>query len=236
VHVDPATNEVVARIDVGGSAGALAAGDDDVWVSVDATDLVRISESTDEVVYRSTIGSEGAPLVGVDVGTDGVWGLLDFALAIVRVDAETGDVVDELPLCGEDQCRVGAAATSEGLTAGALWLVDDTTDKLLMIEPESLSIVERVGLPQGAWHLAAGPAGVFLLDTENGMLERVDPHDPQDLDLAPDRFERATTFVVGDESVYVYDSLGEEIVSVDAEDLGVRARIPIDHVRTLAAG
>jgi streptogramin lyase len=236
LRIDPASNEIIATIDVGGSAGTIAVGPTAVWVSVDGVDLVGIDPSTNTIARRTTVGSETAPVVDVDVGEDAVWVLLDFALELVRIDPDTGAVTGSVPLCGPQECRVGAAATSSGLAAGAVWLVDDTAHELLVIDTAELSVRERVRLGTGNWYLAAGPEGVWALVVDTGRLLRVDPDDPRDREPATDRFRGAQAFTLGAGSVWVYVGRTGQIVRIDAKSGDTRRRIEITRVRTLAVG
>jgi hypothetical protein len=73
VHVDPATNSVVATIPTGGDVfhGDVAVGGGYVWVRVSESLFAQIDPATDTVVARYGPPSEGSG--GIDADTQAVW-------------------------------------------------------------------------------------------------------------------------------------------------------------------
>ena len=73
VHVDPATNSVVATIPTGGPVfhGDVAVGGDYVWARISESLFVQIDPATDTVVARYGPSSEGSG--GIDADDRAVW-------------------------------------------------------------------------------------------------------------------------------------------------------------------
>lgn len=235
VRIDPASDEVVAEIEVGGSAGALTAQGNGAWVAVDGVELFHIDGATNEVHVRAEIGTTDAPIVGIEASEAGLWALRDFALELVRVDPGSGEVTARLPLCPTDECRIGAAATT-GVADGTVWLVDDTALELLAIEPAGPSVRDRASLGEGLWNVAAGDEGVFLLDRDGGLLLRVDADDPVSRLAAPQPFDDPTALTVGEGSVWLFERGASDVVRIDPENLRTIDRFSSESLQWIAVG
>lgn len=111
VHVDPATNTVVARIEVGGPASGLAVSARAIWVASEGTDTtVRIDPATDAVV--ATIASGDGP-VWVAATEDEAW-VTHTDGTLVRIDAHTNEVTHRL--------EIGGQPGEPAVAAGAVWV------------------------------------------------------------------------------------------------------------------
>jgi hypothetical protein len=104
VHIDPATNQVVAHIPV--SSYCVAVGEGAVWTtSGSGSDLIEIDPTTDEVVTTIPIdpGADGRGVGCVAVGDGGVWvtrgGERD---ALLRIDPQTHEVAATIDVPNDD--------------------------------------------------------------------------------------------------------------------------------------
>jgi DNA-binding SARP family transcriptional activator/ABC-type branched-subunit amino acid transport system substrate-binding protein/streptogramin lyase len=166
------TGRVEARIDVK-AAGAIAAGEEGVWVlSNEGAEVIEIDPAKDRLGRR--ISLEAGYLWALAVGAGSVW----------ATDAFTGVLWRITP--GEPVPRpidVGpglAAAVAYG--AGAVWVTILDRDELVRVDPETNKVTDRVplaGTPPsvaaddtGAWVSVAGvPAGDTLPASACGPVE-----------------------------------------------------------------
>jgi hypothetical protein len=112
VRVDPATNALVAKVDVPGGAGWTAASADAVWVTTQ-TGLARIDPKTNSVA--ATVALPGAPYLGDPDVLDGkVWAPEIRRNAIAVVDPATDGVVQTI--------RAGAGPFVVTQIAGEAWV------------------------------------------------------------------------------------------------------------------
>jgi streptogramin lyase len=231
VRVDPATNRVVTSIAIGTRAGAIAAGTRDVWVAdADAHQLVRIDATSNAITARIPLGSDQAPVVGLDIGEGAVWAIEDFSLRVVRIDPETNALTGDVPLCTAGECRVGSAAVG----AGRVWVVDCCTGEVLEIDPESLAVSRNATLDEGVWELAGDIDQAWALQADTGRLVR----------LAPNRSTPVRTITTGTRgarhpqlaagSLWFYASGGSEIARVPSGSSAIAGRIEVTGLRSFA--
>lgn len=96
VRIDPATNEVVEKLDVGEVDGFpdLALAYDSVWLTDTAAgELVRVNPDATEVIARIVVGSGGQDLYEVDIAKGLVWAGNPFDGRIFGVDPATNESV-----------------------------------------------------------------------------------------------------------------------------------------------
>jgi hypothetical protein len=174
VRVDPATDQVVARIAVGPAAVRVAAGDGSVWVlrsSSNGSDLVQVDPATNRVAKTVPLGSSTGPAMASGghllVAGGAVW-VMNQA-GILRVDPGSGRAKTVM---GPD--RYGPLS---GLAAarGSVWAVAGMVVEQIRPEdgtirwedaPEGLTPM----IPSG---LAAGAGALWVVGS--GFLARFDP-------------------------------------------------------------
>lgn len=152
VRVDPATNEVVARIPVEEYVEEIAAGEGGVWGNAiewakgDPTfSLVRIDAVTNEVI--ATIPAVSGPLA---VGDGAVWAV-DLAGAragpegstLLRVDRDTNAVAERISL--------GVAAWDIEFGAGFVWVLplepEPGEGDIVQVDPATNRVVAKIEIP-----------------------------------------------------------------------------------------
>jgi hypothetical protein len=113
VRIDPATNQVVATIDLGVDPGTIAVDGSDVWVADPAGTVVRIDATSNAVRARIWIGSL---TFGIAAGPDVVWvsgrSFDDRHAMLWRVDPATNTVVATITT----SVNCGALAVDAGVT------------------------------------------------------------------------------------------------------------------------
>jgi DNA-binding beta-propeller fold protein YncE len=184
VRVDPATNEVVARIRVEDPLDDLTAGEGGVWgVGAKGSGppytlyVARIDPARDEVV--ATIRDVSGPLAVAD---SALWAV-DRAGALagpegstlLRIDPATNDVVASVPL--------GVAAWDLEAGDGYLWVLSFEPDPgegdILQVDPVTSEVVARIEIPYAgsvfAPAVGEGSAWVPVCCDDNKlMLVRID--------------------------------------------------------------
>jgi DNA-binding beta-propeller fold protein YncE len=176
-RIDPATNEVVAELDLGESPTAVTVGGGFVWVSRAAGgpgDIVRIDPRTDRVVGSPiTVGPGPGPAVYFD---GSLW-VLDTGLVVGEAKEGTDATSPSLsrvdPVTGEVTPVDGPAASVSAIGGGALWgvtfeeLSTPTAvqgDAVVRVDPGS-NRVEVVGTVDRAQEAAFGEGYVWVLTT-----------------------------------------------------------------------
>jgi len=177
-RVDPSTNSVVARINVGsGFRHELAAGEGAVWVTNPDEDSVsRINPATNRVV--ATIPTAGSFPVGVAVASGSVWVSNHHADAsgrgsVARIDPSTNGVIATIPL--------GANAFAGGpggmvAASGALWVGVPNMGAIARIDPSTTAVSAIVPVDQACGIPAASAGSVWMPGAGCGapLLSRVD--------------------------------------------------------------
>jgi DNA-binding beta-propeller fold protein YncE len=196
LRIDPATNEIVASIQLT-SAGHVAVGDSAVW-TIDYAEggnvLVRIDPNGNRVVATVPLGRWA-----FDVAADesGVWVTRDIdsrSGEVIRLDPATNEIVAQIPVEG----RIRDVVVGEG----GVWVVDSTSTlrqepSLIHIDPQTNQVVATIpGLAN--LDVATGGGLVWV----QGWLSSIDPSvgtgaDDQLLALRIDPVENAHA-IVGD--------------------------------------
>lgn len=167
---------VVARIEVPGYAGTIAAGEDAIWVRVSGPGrrekLVRIDSNTNRIVGEITLPpvSFDATLV---VGGGAVWAASNDGL--VRVDPETNTVATTIP---------GIIAVYD-YGFGSVWAQgenDDGENSIVRIDPLTNQVAAWIPFEDPPEAVVAGEGAVWVNEriaddpeTDDGTVVRIDP-------------------------------------------------------------
>jgi streptogramin lyase len=153
VRVDPATNRVTASIPVNPGSVYLAFGFGSLWaVSATGQSIQRIDPATNTVVKTTALGKEPGFLVA---GEGAVWVQEQGDGTVARIAADTGEVTGRI--------KVGANLKWGDIDAGGgkVWLRTTDDQVFAVIDPNTLTILARVGKPAGSGALRYTPAGVW---------------------------------------------------------------------------
>lgn len=152
----PALQAIVAqRVDVGASAGSVAAADGSVWVTTYDSDkgtaaVVRIVAETNQIV--ATIPIDGFAYV-IAVGDGAVWVPADKphgGADLLRIDERTNEVTGTVPDVHEPVV----------VDPTGVWAVQGTD--VVRIDPDSLAIQARIPLTASAFDMAAGGGWIWV--------------------------------------------------------------------------
>lgn len=131
VRIDPATNEIVARIAVGGGPASVEVGAGSVWVTnPESGSVSRIDPATNEVIATINLGPFHLDAlehpVGIAIDEHGVWVTDVEKPRLYQIDPATNEVVATLK-----------ANASNGIVAsdGSLWLRSFRNNTVLRINP-----------------------------------------------------------------------------------------------------
>jgi peptide/nickel transport system substrate-binding protein len=96
VRIDPTQGSILARVNVGNGASALAASDQAVWVAnrLDGT-VSRIDPATNSVAAAPSVGGEPT---GLGIGPDAVWVAVSSTSELVKIDPASSAVVGRYSL------------------------------------------------------------------------------------------------------------------------------------------
>lgn len=98
VQIDPRTRRIVARVDIEGPLAGLAAWRNEIWTVSGRSELVRIDPGSHRITERFVLGSFEPE--GLAVDGDTLWVSSSFEGNVLRVDRETGEVRDRIPVDG----------------------------------------------------------------------------------------------------------------------------------------
>jgi streptogramin lyase len=143
-RIDPSSDRVVARIDVGGTSAvfAMAAGEGSLWLLANNGAVLRVSPSSHQVIAHIPVAPTADFLV---VGQGAVWvtgcgpGNALRQGALYRIDPSTNRVVAQTMIGGCGSVTVGA---------GGVWVVNGRGE-VLHIDPGSTRVIAaiRLGYP-----------------------------------------------------------------------------------------
>jgi hypothetical protein len=163
----------LAKIHLGKTADWVAIIDDAVWVGTTGPNgVAQIDPRTNAVVAAVTL--PGNPCAGLAAGFGGLWvPLCAKPNALARVDLHTR-AVTLVPNVGPADREGGIAMSGD-----SVWLVIDGAT-LARIDPETLRIKQRIGLPSGSlnplysdgliWVTRSTAAEVSVISADSGAL------------------------------------------------------------------
>jgi YVTN family beta-propeller protein len=141
-RVNPTTGKVIAKVQVGTNATAIAAGEGAVWVASPLDDTVSQIDPTNAV---TTIPVGHGPS-GLAVGAGAVWVTDRYDDTVQRIDPKTGSVVTTIP--------VGSSPEAVAVAAGAVWVADSHDGTVARIDPSTDKVVRMI--PVGGTPTAIG--------------------------------------------------------------------------------
>lgn len=151
--IDPATNAVVATIDVTPGTSYLAFGFDALWaVSGKGQSLQRIDPRTGAVTHTIALGRMPGFLAA---GEGAVWVQEQGDGTVARIDPATVAVTGRVKV--GDNLKWGDIDTG----GGKVWLRTTDDQTFVVIDAQSLEILARAGKPSGSGALRYTPAGIW---------------------------------------------------------------------------
>jgi streptogramin lyase len=162
-RIDPATNEIVARVQPGGVS--LAAGFGSIWaVDIFADLLLRIDPETNRITHRIPVG--GLP-TGIAIGHGSVWVANQLDSTVSRVSPEAGRTVTTIQLD-----KGGIWPDAIVATSGAVWAVAGDGNVVDRIRPDTSTVDFRIPL-RGARALTVALGSVWVGIANSAALLRI---------------------------------------------------------------
>lgn len=163
-RIDPATNEIVATIDVGEWPNQMLATEEAVWITSPSNPVLRrIDPVTNEV---TTIDLD-CKTRSIAADESGIWVVCDYYPMVLRVDPLTYRIV----------AKIAIEHTSRGvaISGNTVWVTSPLDDALTAIDPGSNQVhaVYRVG--PGPSIIASSPDEFWLLLNGVGTVWRIRP-------------------------------------------------------------
>lgn len=160
VRVDPATRTVQSRLALNkiSGQGHLVAHDDRMWVLTGTGDtLVGVDPTTEQVVTTIALPWRGSD---VAAGAAGLWVVAASDGHVMRVDADTGAVVVDVPVADAVAITVG-----EGVWVGA-------RSESVHIDPGTGAVVGTIDMGTGSFgSIAADGESVWVRNTTDFLVE-----------------------------------------------------------------
>jgi class 3 adenylate cyclase/DNA-binding beta-propeller fold protein YncE len=203
--IDPASGEVVNGIGVGAGPGAIAVGEDAMWVAnFDDKTVSRLNPETDEEATR--FGGIGTP-TAVAVGEDAVWVVDGLGDTISLIDPGRNQVVE---------MEVGVGGNDVAVGFDAVWVADGTADAVLRVDPTTREVEATTELPSGhePAAIAVGHGAVWVA---NGLGNTVSQIDPTTGDILTLNIPLCcpTDIAVDRESIWVTSTSGDTVSKID---------------------
>ena len=192
VRIDPATNQIAAKIQVGRDPVGITSGFGNIWVANRADGTVsRIDPATNRVATTVKVG--GNPL-NIAAGVGSIW-VTDMATGqVVRLDPATNRPIARIPVGPEPNCIV--------VDSSAVWVTLYHEARLVRIDPSANAVVASIPVPRGAGAMAVGPDSLWIANQYDGMVTRVDPRTLSVLATIPLQ-TRLSGIVVSPDAVWV---------------------------------
>ena len=167
-RLDPATNQVVAAVEVGERpCSGLAAGFGSIWVpNCRSMTMSRVDEATNTVVATIPVGPAGSE-GGVAASEDSVWMATDAENGtLVRISPETNAVVAEIDIAP------GSMAVTYG--EGYLWVTSPEKSVVTKVDPITNKVLAEIPTGPTPRFLTTGAGSVWTLNQGDGTVSRID--------------------------------------------------------------
>jgi YVTN family beta-propeller protein len=187
-RVDPASDEVVAKVPVGNNPSAIAVGIGGVWITDDVDNTVtRIDPANANAVTAITPVGQGPGAVATGEGA--VWVANTQDDTVARIDPRSAAVIATIP--------VGRRPTGIAAGAGAVWVANSLSGTVTRIDPDTNRVGATIDVgeaPQGitiandlVWvsvQARAAPPGPPSVPSEGEGARVLIPRDPGPTDPA----------------------------------------------------
>lgn len=170
-RIDPRTNQIVAKVQVGMGSGGIAVGKNAVWVANyrDAS-VSRIDALSNRVVSTIEVG-DGPDAIAVGEGA--VWVANRYG-SVTRINPQTNSVV----------ATIATGRWTHGLAVGAgrVWVIravptlSGLEGAVLQIDPRTNRLVgDPIPVGLSAWSVVVGHGSVWVSNTTEYSVSRIDP-------------------------------------------------------------
>lgn len=229
--IDPASDEIVAELQVGIRPGPVAAGEGSIWVgNLDDRTLTRIDPV--ERTPTATIPLDNRTPTGIAVGLDAVWVAHGLRGDVSRVDPQFGQVTGSTPVGGS---AFGSASGSVAVDTRAVWAAfgDSTLGRL---DAEGQLVGETVVGSQPAG-VATAPGSVWVANSGDATVQR---YHPETFEQGPIRTFNVAAEPIGviyaSGAIWVANAGGDVVTRIEPSS-GAIVQIPVgDGPSAIASG
>src|SRR3954447_9680237 len=215
--IDASTGRSAGSISLAASPGAVAYGEDSIWVAMPNQDcVVRIDPATSTLQQTIPVGSSPT---GVTTGGGLVWVANSLDGTISRIDPRSngGQVVDTISVGN------GPADLAYGL--GGVWVGTSLDSAVFRVAPLSDKPGKPFSIDAGADALAVGHGAVWLTSKESGVVSRLDPGSGR---VTPIHVGNAPVAVAaGPDAVWVANSEDGTVSRIDPATNRVVGTVPV---------
>ena len=229
--VDPATNDVVAAIQVGIRPGPITAGDGALWVgNLDDRNLTRIDARSQRPA--GTVSLDGRTPTGLTFDRGTVWVAHGLLGSVSLVDAQFGNVASVTPVTRRG---VYSSAGSVAAGAGAIWAAfGDAT--LARLDRATGAVAERTTTDGSPVGVTAGYGSVWIASAFQSSVQRFSPLSLAAVDRSTVS-SRPSAIVAGFGDVWVTSAAADLVHRIDIGGGSIRATIEVgDGPSAIAVG
>ncbi len=206
LELDPDSEELTARIDVGGRPGAIVSGGGRVWVADDEVGGVTAINPQGGRVFRRDIPPQVAPL-RLAYGAGAVWVSSASTGAVRRIDPATATAGRPIP--------VGRGPAGVTVGGGLVWIANSRSDQVTRVDPATRTLVgEPISVGERPGGIDAGTDSVWVANAADDTVSRIAIEsgkllgDPIGVGLDPG------AVAVGAEAVWVADNGDGTVVRI----------------------
>jgi len=165
LRVDPATDRVTERIEVGGHPGAVVYGRNRVWIADEEGAGITAVNAASGKVFRRGIAPHAAPL-RLAVGAGGLWVSNATAGTVRRIDLATATPAAAIP--------AGRGPAGITVARGFVWVADSRSGTVAKIDPAIRSVVDTVEVGGNPGGIDAGPNVLWVASADDDTVTRID--------------------------------------------------------------
>lgn len=206
LQVDPDTEEVRARIDVGGRPGAIVFGGGRVWVADDEGGGVTAINPKGGRIFKRHVPPYVAPL-RLAVGAGAVWVSSASTGAVRRIDLATATAGPPIP--------VGRGPAGITVAGGLVWIANSRSDSVSRVDSATRTLV---GLPipvgERPGGIDAGTESVWVANSTDGTVSRIGIQSGETEGSPIDVGPQPGAVAIGSEAIWVANNGDGTIVRI----------------------
>ena len=227
--IDPETSRIVAEIPVGARPASVVFASGALWVeNLDDDNVMRIDPKVRRVVRTIATGIAASGLAG---GAGVVWAIGGERGVVLRIDPVFNEVVKRINTVKFGTLLTAAPATGAiAATARAVWAISGgffSTPRLSRIDPTANRVAGTVTTGNGPTAVATGFGDVWVTDSFENTVSRIDPTGVVTHTIPVGR--GASAVAVGERAVWVVDTLDDTVVRIDPQTNSVTRTTSVGH-------
>jgi serine/threonine-protein kinase len=167
--IDPATNTFTTDVRLASAPHAIAEADGVLWVTTQASQLLRIDVRDRPNPEITTIDLDG-PLSELAVGEGAAWGSLAQTGELVRVDLDRAQIVTSIP--------VGSSPDAVAVGGGSVWVANRLTGvngTVTRIDPSTNQVAATIDVGVEPDSISFGAGSLWVANSGDGTVSRIDP-------------------------------------------------------------